>query len=109
MFAKDLDYSLSHIRGLFSSHVIYHAINLGLFEKLEASSTVKELAIALAVKPDVLSAMIDFLVREELVNSTATGLGLTERGRAVQRCAGWFIELVGGYGDVVRGLNVLLT
>jgi 2-ketoarginine methyltransferase len=111
-FLSGLNRSLNYVRGYVTSQLVFDLLQEGMFDRLARPSTASHLAAEKRYDPDLLDAVFDYLVQEDVL-TRQNGNGhpkyvLTAYGRDIQKHAGWFNMLIGGYGPIFSNVVNML-
>jgi 2-ketoarginine methyltransferase len=109
-FAENLNRSLDYIRGFSASFVLQALIVDGTLALMKRPFTVEGLSARQGYRPDLLAAVVKFLVVEEIAERSAASdsYQLTDFGKWIADQPGWFNLLVGGYQNVFAKLSDVL-
>lgn len=107
-FIEGLAKSLAYIDGFFTSYVLFHLVQLDVFELLAQGDSLPAIAKHKEVDEEVLRAVIEFLMVDGIVERHGAEYALSEYGRALSSYAGWFLEFIGGYGPTLAHLTDIL-
>lgn len=92
--------ALQPIRGFVLASTLYHFFETGLFDSLyESGRTADELINNHGMERDRLIEMLLFLQNEGIVEQHQGRFELTAKGRGYRDFRGWYVMLIGGYGD----------
>lgn len=107
-FSDSLKKSLSLIDGFFTSHVVFQLMKLGMFEELQKKQAPEDLANKYKLDIQTLKGVLRYLVIQKIVDEADGWYVLSSDGREMIKHAGWFIELVGGYGPTLENLTRIM-
>jgi 2-ketoarginine methyltransferase len=109
-FSENLGRSLDYIRGFSTSFVLQALISDGGLDLMKQPFTVDGISEAQGYHRDLFTAVVKFLVVEEIVeHDTAPEIyRLTDFGIWIAEQPGWFNLLVGGYQNVFAKLGDVL-
>ena len=107
-FADDLAKSLSYIDGFFTSYLLFHLLDTGIYDDFSKSMSINDIVLNRKIDSNILIALIRFLAIQGIMVFNDNSYELTEYGKKIPFHIGWFLELVGGYGPTLIDLRNIL-
>ena len=108
-FQRNLERVLAYTRGLAVSLVLQSLIADGVLSAMRRDFSVGGICESKGYRPSVFSAIVRFLITEQIIEEDAKGgHRLSRFGLWIEEHPGWLNLLVGGYRDVLGGVNTIL-
>jgi len=98
--------SIDPIRGYVLATTLYQFFDYGIYDLIKNKSRlVSEIAKELDYDKTKLSAMLQFLVNENIVEIEDEKVFLTDKGKETAQFRAWYTMLIGGYGQTFLQLG----
>ena len=111
-FQPELAKTLGYIRGFVACKVIWQMMQMGIIEDLKHQRNPQAIAEAKGLDPELLRAVFEYLVVEDILIKEAPAEAPTYRlsdyGSRFGLYEGWFNLLIGGYENIFSNIGTML-
>lgn len=88
--------------GYIGSHLAYHLYHEGIFDRMQPSTTSNGLHLPVDALTPYQEKLLEFSVRFGIFSEADSGIELTDLGASLKENVGFFVWMVGGYGEFFR-------